>query len=192
MATTKKATDNKATKKVAAPKVTPKTETKAAETKKPAEKKEETAKKPAKKETAKSVKQFNNSEMKNMFVSNGCKALTNAKDTSNVVYNTFGTKSRVLQQGKAYQLLLTNGHKKVKEEVVESDNNDTERFKKFYNSLTKEEKAMVLGFDTIDVSKLAESEMPRERSVKLIDADLLIKFIKFMATFEENALEKEA
>lgn len=186
MATTKKATDNKATKNVKAKKPVEKKTEKAVETK------EETAKKPAKKETAKTVKQFKNSEMKNMFVSNGCKALTNAKDTSNVVYNTFGTHSRVLQQGKAYQLLLTNGHKKEKTGIVDTANDDVQRFKKFYNSLTKEEKAMVLGFDTIDITKLAESELPRERSVKLIDADLLIKFIQFMATFEENTLEKEA
>ena len=185
---TKKATENKATKKAIAPKSAPKTDKKV-ETKKPVEK---TEKKAVKKETAKKVQQFKNSEMKNMFVSNGCKALTNAKDTSNVVYNTFGTHSRILQQGKAYQLLLTNGHKKDKTGIVDTANDDVQRFKKFYNSLTKEEKAMVLGFDTIDITKLAESELPRERTVKLIDADLLIKFIQFMATFEENTLEKEA
>ena len=72
-----------------------------------------------KKSKAVLVPQMTNSEMKKLFIDNGCKTKTDAKDTSNVVYNTFGTNSRVLQQSRAYQLLLTNGHKKVKEEVVE-------------------------------------------------------------------------
>ena len=152
------------------------------------EKKETEKKATEKKErkSVKTVKQFTNTEMKKLFSDNGCATYTNAKDSSGVVYNTFGTKSRILQQGGAYQLLLTNGHKKVKNEVVDTDNDDVLRFKKFYDKLNKEEKGMVLGYDTIDTAKLADSEFPRERTVKIINTDLLVKYIQYMATFEEN------
>lgn len=150
---------------------------------------EETPKENKKKKEKKvsfSVPQMNNSEMSALFSENGCATYTKAKDTSNVVYNTFGTKSRILQQNKAYQLLLTNGHAKVKNEVVETENNDVERFKEFYNELQEDEKLKVSGFDTMESTKLASSELPRERTVKILDKDVLIKFIQFMSTFEEN------
>lgn len=135
-----------------------------------------------------SVKQMKNSELTELFTKNGCSVHSKAKDSSNVVYNTFGTKSRVLQQGKAYQLLLTNGHKKVKEQIVDCENDDVKRFKEFYSKLSKEEQEKFIGVDMIDTVKLAESELPRERSVKVNDFDLLVKFIQFMGTFEENKI----
>lgn len=132
------------------------------------------------------VPQMTNSEMKKLFEENGCMTKTKANDTSNVVYNTFGTNSRVLQQGRAYQLLLTNGHKKVKEEVVECENDDVKRFKEFYSKLTDDKKKSVVGYDEIETTKLSFSEMPRERSVKLTSFELLTEYIKYMATFDEN------
>jgi hypothetical protein len=188
MANTKKATDNKTTKTNKA------TNNKEAKVMNKTEKKEnvkKVEKEAVKKENVRktnSVKQMKNSEMKALFTENGCATYTKAKDTSNVVYNTFGTKSRVLQQGKAYQLLLTNGHKKVKEQVVDCENDDVKRFKEFYSKLSKEEQAKITGVDLIDTVKLAESELPRERSVKVNDFDLLVKFIQFMGTFEENKI----
>jgi hypothetical protein len=193
MANTKKATDNKATK---TNKATDNKEAKVMnKTEKKVEAKKETTKKVEKEAVKKenvrktnSVKQMKNSEMKALFTENGCATYTRANDTSNVVYNTFGTKSRVLQQGRAYQLLLTNGHKKVKEQIVDCDNDDVKRFKEFYSKLSKEEQAKFIGVDMIDTVKLAESELPRERSVKVNDFDLLVKFIQFMGTFEENKI----
>lgn len=194
---TKKATANKE-EKTMNKKGTVKKETKKVESKKEVKKEvakvTETAKVEApktvtnkdKKSKAVTVPQMTNSEMKKLFEDNGCKTKTKANDTSNVVYNTFGTNSRVLQQGRAYQLLLTNGHKKVKEEVVECDNNDVLRFKEFYGKLTDEDKKAVVGYDEIETTKLSFSEMPRERSVKLTSLDLLTAFIKYMATFDEN------
>ena len=191
---TKKATTNKeekTMKKETAKKETKK-ETKKVETKKevaPATAKVEAPKavtNKEKKSKAVTVPQMTNSEMKKLFIDNGCKTKTDAKDTSNVVYNTFGTNSRVLQQGRAYQLLLTNGHKKVKEEIVECDNNDVARFKEFYGKLSDSDKQAVVGYDEIETTKLSFSEMPRERSVKLTSLDLLTAFIKYMATFDEN------
>lgn len=132
------------------------------------------------------VQQMKNSEMAELFRKCGLSTNSSAKDSSNVVYNTFGTKSRVLQQNKAYQLLLTNGHKMVKDQVVDCDNDDTARFIKFYKSLTKEEQAMVKDYDAITTTSLSKSELPRERSVKITNYDLLVKFLQFMATFEEN------
>ena len=129
---------------------------------------------------------MNNSELKDLFTENGCKATGAPKDTSNVVYNTFGTASRILQQNKAYQLLLTNGKVKVKKEVVDAPYNDVDRFKKFYEELTDEEKKSISGFDTMESTKLADSEFPREKTVKIISKEILVKFIQFMATFEEN------
>ena len=134
------------------------------------------------------VPQMTNSELKELFNKNGCKTRTNASDTSKVVYNTFGTQSRVLQQNRSYQLLLTNGHELKKGVVVEADNDDVERFTKWYKGLTKEQQAYVNGFDTITATKLATSEMPRERTVKIINYDLLVDFIKYMATFTENKI----
>lgn len=183
-------------KETAKKEVVKKESTKKVETKKevkkevaPATAKVETAKavtNKEKKSKAVTVPQMTNSEMKKLFEDNGCKTKTKANDTSNVVYNTFGTNSRVLQQGRAYQLLLTNGHKKVKEEVVECDNNDVARFKEFYGKLSDSDKQAVVGYDEIETTKLSFSEMPRERSVKLTSLDLLTAFIKYMATFDEN------
>lgn len=151
-------------------------------TKKPAAKKE---KKVNSKKVTVSVDQLTNEELRKVFTENGCRAESNA-NASTVVYNQFGTKSRVLQQKRAYQLLLTNGHKKVKETVVDSDNDDTARFIEFYNSLSEEDKKSVIGFDGIQSTKLSDSEMPRERTVKLTSLDMLKKFIQYMAQFEEN------
>lgn len=138
------------------------------------------------------VKQYTNSEFQKLFIENGCGTFSKAKDSSDVVYNTFGTKSRVLQQGSAYQLLLTNGHKKVKDQIVECDNNDVARFDKFYAKLSKADQEQVIGYDTIQTTKLSLSELPRERSVKIKNEDLLVKFLKFMATFEENKVPAPA
>ncbi len=191
----KKATANKEEKTM---NKTAKKETVKKETKKVTETKKEVAPATAKVEAPKAVTnkekkskavtvpQMTNSEMKKLFEDNGCKTKTKANDTSNVVYNTFGTNSRVLQQGRAYQLLLTNGHKKVKEEVVECDNNDVLRFKEFYGKLSDSDKKAVVGYDEIETTKLSFSEMPRERSVKLTSLELLTAFIKYMATFDEN------
>ena len=132
------------------------------------------------------VYQFKNSELAKFFKDNGCQTYTTAKDESNVVYNTFGTKSRVLQQSRGYQLLLTNGHKKVKEDIVECENDDVVRFEEFYKGLDEDTKKKVVGMDGLRTTKLSDSEMPRERTVKIADKDLLQKFIQFMASFEEN------
>lgn len=190
---TKKATANKEEKTMNKKGTVKKESTKKVETKKevkkevaPATAKVETTTNKEKKSKAVTVPQMTNSEMKKLFEDNGCKTKTKANDTSNVVYNTFGTNSRVLQQGRAYQLLLTNGHKKVKEEVVECDNNDVLRFKEFYGKLSDSDKKAVVGYDEIETTKLSFSEMPRERSVKLTSLELLTAFIKYMATFDEN------
>lgn len=135
-----------------------------------------------------SVEQFTNSQLRNLLVDNGCLPRGNARDTSNVVYTGFGTQSRILQQKNGYQLLLTAGHKKVKENIVDCDNNDTERFTKWFNKLSKEKKAFVSGGDSILESKLSESELPREKQCKITNKDLLIEFIKYMGTFDENKL----
>ena len=150
------------------------------------ERKAKTEKKEKEQKVVVSIKAMNNSEMKDLFINNGCAVYTKASDESKVVYNTFGTKSRILQQGKAYQLLLTNGHKKVKDSVVESTNDDTARFIKWYDKLSVDDKKAVVGYDQIMNTKLSASEMPRERTVKIVSFDLLVKFIKYMATFAEN------
>lgn len=169
--TTKKVVNKKAVdKKVEAPKVE-KTEVKKVEKKK-----------------AVTVPQMTNSELKNLFVQNGCVAQSNAKDTSKVVYNQFGTKSRVLQQNRSYQLLLTNGHEVKKGVVVDAENDDVQRFTEWYKGLTDEQRQYINGFDTITATKLATSEMPRERTVKIVNYDLLVEFIKYMATFTENKI----
>lgn len=173
-----KKVDNKVTKEVKAV-VDKKVET---------EVKEAEVKKAAKvnKVKSNSVPQFTNSEFAKLFKDAGCQTYTNAKDESNVVYNTFGTKSRVLQQGRGYQLLLTNGHKKVKEEIVSCDNDDTARFQSWYDGLSDEQKGFVVGMDGLLTMKLSDSEMPRERTVKITNLDLLKVFLQFMASFEEN------
>ena len=176
---TKKTNTTKvATKKVAA-KETVKTTAVKAETKTTENKK--------KRNSAPKVKQMTNEELRVLFVKAGLSAGSKAK-SENVVYQQFGTQSRVLQQSRGYQLLLTNGHKKVKENVVDSDNDDVARFKTFYGKLSKDEQGMVTGYDTIETAKLSESEMPRERSVKLGSFELLEKFLTFMAGFEENKI----
>lgn len=139
----------------------------------------------AKKQTV-AVPQLKNSEFAKLFQDNGCLTKTKANDSSNVVYNTFGTESRILQQKRAYQLLLTNGHDIKKGAVVEGESDDVARFTEWYGTLSDEQKSFVNGFDTITATKLATSEMPRERTVKITNLDLLVEFIKFMATFSEN------
>lgn len=139
-----------------------------------------------------SVPQMTNSELKELFNKNGCKTRTNASDKSKVVYNTFGTQSRVLQQNRSYQLLLTNGHELKKGIVVEAENDDVARFTKWYDGLNDEQKSYINGFDTITATKLATSEMPRERTVKIINYDLLVDFIKYMATFTENKIAEQS
>ena len=185
--------------KVMKTKLTKKTEVKkevkkAPETKKQEVKKPETktVKKEVKKENAKkaNVLQMTNSQLAKLFTDNGCVAKAKAKDASKVVYNTFGTESRILQQGKAYQLLLTNGHEMKKGVVVDGGADDVERFTKWYKGLTKEQQGYINGFDTITATKLATSEMPRERTVKVTNYELLVEYIKYMATFEENRIAK--
>lgn len=180
---TMKDTKSKATKKAPVVKSEVKSEVVTETVKVDVPKAKENAKKKAK---AVLVPQMTNSEMKKLFNDNGCMTKTNANDTSNVVYNTFGTNSRVLQQSRAYQLLLTNGHKKVKEEVVECENDDVRRFKEWYEKLDENLKKSVVGYDEIETTKLSFSEMPRERSVKLTSLELLTDYIKYMATFDEN------
>jgi hypothetical protein len=182
--TTKKV-ETKEVKKVDVKKVAPKTEVKKAEVKEEVKKAEPKTEK-KNKEKVNGVPQMINSELAKLFNENGCATYTRAKDESKVVYNTFGTKSRVLQQNKAYQLLLTNGHKKVKEEIVDSDNDDVKRFDSWYGKLKEDDKKNVLGYDTMLSTKLDDSELPRERSVKLTSKELLVSFLKYMGTFEEN------
>ena len=138
------------------------------------------------------VPQMTNSELAELFRKNGCITKTKASDESKVVYNTFGTHSRILQQNRAYQLLLTNGHEMKKGLLVDAENDDTARFVEWYNTLTEEQKGYVAGFDTITATKLATTEMPRERTVKIINYDLLVEYIKYMATFTENQPAKAA
>lgn len=128
---------------------------------------------------------MDNDAFRKLFIENGCAAGSNAKAES-VVYQQFGTKSRILQQKKAYQLLLTNGHKMTKAGIVDTENDDVARFTQFYNTLSDEEKVSVVGYDTIQDTKLSESEMPRERTCKINKFDVLVKFLQFMAQFEEN------
>ena len=183
--TTKKVTGNKSVKEE---KVMKTKETKKVETKKAAEVKE--TKKVEKKVNAKkesfSVPQMKNSELAKLFNDNGCLTKSKANDSSNVVYNTFGTESRVLQQKRAYQLLLTNGHDMVKGAIVDGESDDVARFTKWYKTLNKEQQAYINGFDTITATKLADSELPRERTVKVTNLDVLVNFIQFMSTFNEN------
>ena len=137
-----------------------------------------------KKAKAITVPQFTNSEFKKLFEDNGCKTRTNACDRSKVVYNTFGTQSRILQQTRGYQLLLTNGRKMVKKEIVDADYNDVARFLDWYNSLTPEQQSFVIG--DVEQGKLSDSEFPREKTVKITSLDLLVNYIQYMATFDEN------
>lgn len=138
------------------------------------------------KKTNNAVPQLTNDQLKELFTMNGCATYTKASNESKVVYNTFGTRSRILQQGKAYQLLLTNGHADKKGLIIETDNDDTARFVEWYNGLTDEQKKWVNGFEDIYKTKLAASEMPRERTVKITNYELLCEFIRYMATFSEN------
>lgn len=141
-----------------------------------------------KKERAKvvGVQQMTNSELAQLFQDNGCRAYSGAKDTSKVVYNQFGTHSRVLQQTRGYQLLLTNGKTKKKNEILDVGYNDVERFKEWFGGLTPEQKAMVSG--DVDAGKLSDSEFPREKTVKINSFDLLVEYIKYMAGFDENKI----
>ena len=139
-----------------------------------------------KKERAKvvGVQQMTNSELAQLFQDNGCRAYSGAKDSSKVVYNQFGTHSRVLQQTRGYQLLLTNGKTKKKNEILDVGYNDVERFKEWFGGLTPEQKAMISG--DVDAGKLSDSEFPREKTVKINSFDLLVEYIKYMGTFDEN------
>jgi hypothetical protein len=139
-----------------------------------------------KKEKAKvvGVQQMTNSELAQLFQDNGCRAYSGAKDSSKVVYNQFGTHSRVLQQTRGYQLLLTNGKTKKKNEILDVGYNDVERFKEWFGGLTPEQKAMISG--DVDAGKLSDSEFPREKTVKINSFDLLVEYIKYMGTFDEN------
>lgn len=141
-----------------------------------------------KKERAKvvGVPQLTNSEFAKLFTDNGCVAESKAKDSSKVVYQQFGTKSRVLQQTRGYQLLLTNGHTKKKNEVLDVSYNDVTRFKEWYAGLDDTAKASVSGYDAIDATKLSDTEFPREKTVKINTLDLLTEYIKYMAKFDEN------
>jgi hypothetical protein len=156
-----------------------------------AAKKEKRVRKPKKEKAEKTpkilVKQMTNEELAELFTSNGCVAKSKAKSNS-AVYNTFGTQSRILQLKGAYQLLLTNGHQKVKDQVVACDNDDVARFLKWYDMLEDAEKVHVIGAGEVDKTKLSVSELPRERSVKINDLGLLVTFIQYMATFDENKL----
>ena len=133
-----------------------------------------------------SVPQMTNSEFAKLFTDNGCEAESKAKDTSKVVYQQFGTKSRVLQQNRGYQLLLTNGHIKKKDTVLDVDYNDVTRFKEWYQGLDDGKKAYVVG--DVDAGRLSDSEFPREKTVKITNFDLLVDYIKYMAGFVENKL----
>lgn len=141
-------------------------------------------------ETKRNIVIMNNEELKELFRTNGLVPGSNAKSDS-VVYNQFGTQSRVLQQKRSYQLLLTNGHTQVKGEVIDTDNDDTARFMEWYDTLTDEDKTKVEGYADINTTKLCASELPRERTVKITDYDLLVKFLKFMSSFSENTTVKE-
>ena len=147
--------------------------------------------KKAKVEKKPTVPQMTNSELAKLFRDNGCLTKTKASDESKVVYNTFGTHSRILQQNRAYQLLLTNGHEMKKGILVDAENDDTARFVEWYNTLTDEQKGYVNGFDTITATKLATTEMPRERTVKIVNYELLVEYIKYMATFTENQVAEK-
>lgn len=138
------------------------------------------------------VQQFTNSELAKLFAECGCKTECSPKDTSNVVYNQFGTKSRVLQQSSAYQLLLTNGHAKKKEQILDTEYNDVERFKEWYLGLDESMQAGVKGFAEIDAGKLSDSEFPREKTVKLLNVDALKSYLQFMGKFAENAIQATA
>ena len=185
MANTKNTTKKETVKKVNTKKAVTKKETIAKDDIKPIETKKEISEKKDKKKTV-LVKQLNNSEMKELFISNGCQTYSKSNDSSNVVYNTFGTKSRILQQGRGYQLLLTNGHKMINNEIVDTDNDDTKRFMDWYGTLSDEKKMYVSGAENIMSTKLSSSELPRERVAKITNLDLLVEFIKYMGTFAEN------
>lgn len=137
------------------------------------------------------IKVLTNAELAKLFKDNGCEC-TGKAVANTVVYNSFKTQSRILQQKKAYQLLLTNGHKLVKNEMVETDNDDVSRFKKWYGTLSDTDKSNISGYDTIDSAKLSKSELPRERTVKLLTYDLLTAFIKYMSSYDDCSLVKEA
>ena len=152
----------------------------------------ETEKKEVVKKSRISVQQFTNSEFAKLFTDNGCKTECNPKDTSNVVYNQFGTKSRILQQGSAYQLLLTNGHTKKKDVVLDVEYNDVERFKEWYQSVDAGMQSTVKGYAEIDAGKLSDSEFPREKTVKLTTVESLKSYLQFMSKFAENAIQATA
>lgn len=178
--TVKKSTNKKVDKKQEVKVETPKVETE----------KTETVKK--EKKSRISVQQFTNSEFANLFREYGCKTECSPKDTSNVVYNQFGTKSRILQQGSAYQLLLTNGHTKKKDVVLDVAYNDVERFKEWYQSVDAGMQSTVKGYAEIDAGKLSDSEFPREKTVKLTTVDSLKSYLQFMGKFAENAIQATA
>ena len=147
-------------------------------------------KKKNKEKVAVTIPVLDNDTLLKLFHDNGCVARTHASNESNVVYNTFGTQSRVLQQKRAYQLLLTNGHKSTKSGIVDTENDDAKRFTEWYEQLSEDDKKMVSGYAEMMNTKLSASELPRERTVKLTSYDLLVRFIQYMSKFPENMLAK--
>lgn len=143
-----------------------------------------------KEKVAVTIPVLDNDTLLKLFHDNGCLARTHASNESNVVYNTFGTQSRVLQQKRAYQLLLTNGHKSTKSGIVDTENDDAKRFTEWYEQLSEDDKKMVSGYAEMMNTKLSASELPRERTVKLTSYDLLVRFIQYMSKFPENMLAK--
>ena len=143
-----------------------------------------------KEKVAVTIPVLDNDTLLKLFHDNGCVARTHASNESNVVYNTFGTQSRVLQQKRAYQLLLTNGHKSTKSGIVDTENDDAKRFTEWYEQLSEDDKKMVSGYAEMMDTKLSASELPRERTVKLTSYDLLVRFIQYMRKFPENMLAK--
>ena len=135
-----------------------------------------------KKQEVANVNKINNDVLAKLFSDNGCAAHSKAK-SANVVYQQFGTKSRVLMyNGKKVpnrsQLLLTEA--------------DYEEFKRWYDKQDKSIKDMFEA-DTVSVpGVLSESEKPRVKSVKVDVIDGLVEYIKFMAKFEVNKVGYEA
>ena len=183
-ATSKK--DTKKKEKAVKTEKTAKNEVKKEEVKAEVKTEKEEVKNKKKRDVQPTVPQMTNAELKQLMVDNGVKATGGAKSDS-VVYNQFGTKSRVLQQKRGYQLLLVNGHKKEKENIVASDIDDVIRFNEWYATLTEEQKKWV----NPEMTKLSDSEMPREKGCKLLSKEILVSFIQYMSKFAENAIVAE-
>lgn len=127
------------------------------------------------------IHKINNADLVQLFKDNGCKPYSKAK-SDNVVYQQFGTKSRVLMYNskkspERSQLLLTEA--------------DYEEFKKWYNEQADDIKAMFESDSVKFPGMLSASEKPRVNSVKVNNVDGLTVFIKFMAGNLMNGLEYE-